>query len=103
VVCSLSVADSQALTAGAAGRIRVLSLLSVIALALVGLPAYVQVIYAAVVPPEQRAALVDLYTATAGASWTTSANWMTGDPCNGAWVGIACAVVGSNFSVMYVD
>jgi hypothetical protein len=99
-----SMADT--LTAGAAaGRIRVLSVLSVITLALVGLPAYVQVIYAAVVPPEQRAALVDLYTATAGASWTTSANWMTGDPCDGAsrWVGITCAVVGSNPSVVYVD
>lgn len=44
-----------------------------------------------VLPTNQRDALVSLYSATGGASWTTSTNWLTGDPCTNNWVGVLCS------------
>lgn len=41
-------------------------------------------------PAAQTAALVTLYQATGGASWTLSSNWLQGDPCTSAWFGIYC-------------
>lgn len=51
------------------------------------------------VPAAQRAALVDLFTATAGATrWVRSDGWLQGDPCTGGadgdgWYGVSCARV----------
>lgn len=42
------------------------------------------------VPPAERAALVALYNAAGGSSWTTKTNWNTGDPCLNSWYGITC-------------
>jgi len=42
------------------------------------------------IPPLQRDALVALYNSTNGASWTSSANWLSGDPCTQDWYGITC-------------
>ena len=42
------------------------------------------------VPASERAALVDLYDATGGPSWTQSRNWLKGDPCVDKWGGIVC-------------
>jgi hypothetical protein len=48
------------------------------------------------VPPAQRAALVDLYSATNGTGWTDSGGWLVGDPCcnatGGSWDNIGCDV-----------
>ena len=44
-----------------------------------------------VLPTNQRDALVSLYSATGGAGWTTSTNWLTGDPCTNNWVGVLCS------------
>lgn len=41
-------------------------------------------------PASQVAALVDLYTSTSGSAWTTSTNWLSGDPCTNAWWGVGC-------------
>lgn len=43
----------------------------------------------------QKTALMDLYTATLGGSWTNSAGWSTSgsstpDPCDNAWFGVTC-------------
>lgn len=38
----------------------------------------------------QRAALVELYQATGGSSWTISTGWGSGDPCDAAWSGVSC-------------
>ena len=35
-------------------------------------------------------ALSDLFTATHGASWSNSTNWLSGDPCTNGWSGITC-------------
>ena len=35
-------------------------------------------------------ALSDLFTATHGASWSNSTNWLSGDPCANGWSGITC-------------
>ena len=45
---------------------------------------------ACAVPPAERAALVDLYAATQGASWRQATNWLEGDPCEQSWFGIFC-------------
>jgi hypothetical protein len=43
----------------------------------------------------QRAALVDLYIATAGSTWSDKIGWAnhaTGsDPCDNSWSGVACS------------
>jgi hypothetical protein len=51
----------------------------------------------ALVPPAQRSALVDLYTSTGGPTWTSSTNWLLGDPCSltSSWLGILCTTNGS--------
>jgi hypothetical protein len=51
-----------------------------------------------------RAALVDLYTSTNGTKWTTSTNWLLGDPCQDSWYGVACTLApsGPNYIVTYV-
>ena len=36
------------------------------------------------------ASVTALYTATGGASWTASTNWLTGDPCSDSWMGVTC-------------
>jgi hypothetical protein len=45
--------------------------------------------------PDQRAALVELYIATNGSTWSTKTGWQnysTGsDPCDNSWVGVACS------------
>ncbi len=44
----------------------------------------------AAVPVAQVNALTDLYSATVGAAWTTSTNWLAGDPCAAVWYGVGC-------------
>lgn len=48
---------------------------------------------AAQVSAAQRAAFVDLFTATAGPLWSAGAQagWLVGDPCTGSWAGITCS------------
>jgi hypothetical protein len=45
--------------------------------------------------PEQRAALVELYIATNGSTWSTKTGWEnhdTGsDPCDDHWSGVKCS------------
>jgi hypothetical protein len=54
---------------------------------LVPMPVAVQ----AAVSAGERQALVDLYTATGGSSWTTKTGWTVGDPCTGGpWYGVEC-------------
>lgn len=43
----------------------------------------------------QKTALTNLYSATAGANWSTKTNWLIGDPCTSAWFGVTCDVTGS--------
>jgi hypothetical protein len=59
--------------------------------------------------PDQRAALVDLYIATNGSTWSINTGWRDyaagSDPCDDAWNGMDCS--GSSGSpsrnVLYVD
>jgi hypothetical protein len=59
------------------------------------------------VSPTERSALLDVYAATGGVSWTGSVSgWSTGsvdgvDPCAPAWAGVTCAV--SPTRVVYVS
>ena len=46
----------------------------------------------AVVAASERQALVDLYNASNGTSWSNSNNWLVGDPCDGSWNGVTCNV-----------
>ncbi len=55
-----------------------------------------------VLPTNQRDALVSLYSATGGASWTTSTNWLTGDPCTNNWVGVLCSGTTSLATTTYL-
>jgi len=55
----------------------------------------------AVLPQSEKDALVSLYNATGGASWTDQANWNTGDPWDNNWYGITCNV--GNTSVVEID
>ncbi len=46
---------------------------------------------------DQRAALVELYIATNGSSWTVGRagwqNYLTGsDPCDNSWTGVTCTL-----------
>ena len=41
-------------------------------------------------PGYQRDALVELYTATAGAGWFDRRGWVQGDPCKNFWTGVTC-------------
>ena len=54
------------------------------------------------VPAVERAALVDLYTNTSGASWTNKAGWINygvgSDPCSASWFGVTC----SSSHIVYV-
>ena len=49
----------------------------------------------AAVPSSERDALVALYYNTNGPDWTTSTNWLTGDPCVDSWYGVTCNLTGS--------
>jgi hypothetical protein len=44
--------------------------------------------------PDQRAALVDLYIATKGGTWTYKTGWKDyasgSDPCDNSWNGVVC-------------
>jgi hypothetical protein len=51
------------------------------------------------VPLSQREALVSFYNATGGAGWALSTNWLSGDPCSGAWYQVGCS---STTAVVYV-
>ena len=42
------------------------------------------------VPAADITALENLYNSLNGGDWTSSANWLTGDPCSDAWHGITC-------------
>lgn len=53
------------------------------------------------VPPSQRAALVDLFTATNGTHWLASTGWLQGDPCARPWWSVYCDSTGS--TVTYVS
>ena len=35
-------------------------------------------------------ALTDIYNTMGGVSWTSKANWGTGDPCSPVWAGVVC-------------
>ena len=55
------------------------------------------------VPPEQRAALRELYTATDGPNWTESLGWLDAEGTECSWHGVTCGadgdtVVGLNLS-----
>ncbi len=50
--------------------------------------------------PDQLAALVELYIATKGSTWTNRTGWQnysTGsDPCDDGWSGLTCSGVGGS-------
>jgi hypothetical protein len=46
----------------------------------------------------EKQALVDLYHSTNGEDWTTSTNWLVGDPCLGNWFGVTCDDNGGGWS-----
>jgi hypothetical protein len=53
--------------------------------------------------PSQTAALIDLYTATNGDSWSVNTNWLNGDPCNFSWYGVTCDSTFSNVTILSLD
>ena len=55
------------------------------------------------IPASERQALVDLYSATNGAHWTSSSIWpvASGDPCYDGWLGVGCTF-GAPSHVTYV-
>ncbi len=53
----------------------------------------------AAIPLSERTALLDLYTATAGASWTNSTNWNGAAGTECSWYGVACDDTGSGSHV----
>ncbi len=48
-------------------------------------------------PAPQTSALVDVYNALSGPGWSSSTNWLTGDPCTAGsvWAGVTCSSGGS--------
>ena len=48
------------------------------------------------VPPAQRQALVNLYNAAGGPTWTSSVNWNVGDPCDNSWEFVDCGTLKTN-------
>ena len=44
----------------------------------------------AAIPPAESQALVDLYNATGGASWTNRTNWITAVGAECTWFGVTC-------------
>ena len=44
----------------------------------------------AAVPKAEVLALFDLYAATNVTGWTSSTNWLAGDPCENEWYGVTC-------------
>ncbi|GAB4343467.1 MAG: hypothetical protein Kow0089_19280 [Desulfobulbaceae bacterium] len=50
----------------------------------------------AAVDPTDQAALEALYNSTGGAGWTTSTNWLSGDPCTNSWFGVTCNAGNTN-------
>ncbi len=55
------------------------------------------------VSADERAALVDLYNDTAGGSWSTNTNWLTGDPCVDAWSGVTCDIVNTTVTQLQLN
>jgi hypothetical protein len=56
--------------------------------------AVVAAVASAAVPPNQVAALSDLYSSTSGGGWNNEYNWGFGDPCSpgtAAWYGVSCS------------
>ena len=52
-----------------------------------------------------RRSLVALYWSTGGGAWLSSSNWLVGDPCTNAWLGVACFPPAAGFcngTVQYV-
>ena len=41
--------------------------------------------------PAAKMALVELYRATGGSSWSSLKSWMESDPCTNSWYGVTCA------------
>jgi hypothetical protein len=50
--------------------------------------------------PDQRAALVELYIATNGSTWSDKAGWQNysigSDPCDDSWSGVTCSGSGGS-------
>jgi hypothetical protein len=64
------------------------------AVAVLALAALLPAVRAAL-PAAHRAAMMDIFTATGGASWTRNVGWLGGltnteDPCVARWVGVTC-------------
>lgn len=57
---------------------------------LMPIPSPTQVLTAAPTTLE-TSVLSSFYTQTAGASWTSNTNWLSGDPCTASWYGVTCA------------
>jgi hypothetical protein len=55
-------------------------------------------------PALEKAALLELYSATSGATWVDRRGWAvpTSDPCTSSWVGVSCTGSTPNH-VLYVD
>ena len=51
------------------------------------------------VPPDERRALVALYNATDGATWSNNSHWLSGNPCTDAWHGVVCQSVDGTMHV----
>lgn len=52
----------------------------------------------------ERAALVNLHTATTGSGWTDQTNWLSGDPCGpDAWFGVVCSGDGTHVTELHLS
>ena len=66
----------------------------VVAVVLAAIAALIVRVVGGSLAPVERAALVDLYSATAGQTWLRRDGWTTnatGDPCTDGWFGISCS------------
>lgn len=54
----------------------------------------------AIVAPQERAALLDLYETCTGHLWVHQHNWLNGDPCEQAWYGVFCDPANSTVLVL---
>eukprot|EP01045_Picozoa_sp_COSAG04_P017482 COSAG04_NODE_1548_length_6381_cov_42.332697_5_plen_122_part_00 len=56
------------------------------------------------VPPAERQALVDLFHALGGPKWrngTGAGRWLSGDPCQQKWFGVACNNASTHVTEIY--
>ncbi len=56
----------------------------------------------AIIPPEERAALITFYYATNGESWKNSENWLGGEGAECRWLGVSCNSTGDHVTGIYL-